>query len=260
MNISDIRTPAINVPNIPTAYDLSRIAFPEINALLDATQGVAEALRRLGAPFEALAKQNENIATLEPQAEHLGRHGWTVPLWAPLSFLGLLQAECPADELDGVFVEMYRSSPDQPLQMMFRELRAEPNLDHWRPLLQQAIGAFNRRQYRIVVPALLLIYEGVVARAVRRFESTEVKLIGPSAEKVKSEGPGIDRLLWVSLTAFNEEVFRAAPFSGKQPLRINRHWIMHGRARPGWTRADCLRLFQAIHTVSILLPKHAQTN
>ena len=55
------------------------------------------------------------------------------------------------------------------------------------------------------------------------------------------------------MALFVEKLFQQAPFEDVRPAFMNRHWILHGRDSASWSRADALRLFNALQTVDSLL-------
>lgn len=212
-----------------------------------------EAFQQQRALLTAFAEDNDREgAEQEPDAEALGFAGWTLPLWATIPqcrhiFQQIRQHEI--DEIDAAFVEHYAEDNGTAANELFGELLAAPVLEHWHPLLRQCAATYRRRQYLVTVPSLLLVYEGAFGRAVKRFDSL-VKVRRASTDARMAHRPGIRRLIRASIDGFSRTVFAASDFAANAPERINRHWTMHGRSRPDWTRADCLRLFQAIHTLS----------
>jgi hypothetical protein len=59
-------------------------------------------------------------------------------------------------------------------------------------------------------------------------------------------------LCWESLVGFTEAVFCSIPFSQNPPDGVNRHLVQHGRAMPPRPQVDCLRLLQALETLSVV--------
>lgn len=195
---------------------------------------------------------HESVAAWESIAEDgrkLGRRGWTVPMWMLPTQL-LFVTRMFADDLDAVFVWAYMAEDQKQFRELADGLLGHRLLEHWRPLLRQAISSYRRRQFLLVVPALLTILDGLTALAGERLEqkSDPTRIVNDQARET---GRGIGRYVWASVQEFIREVFRSHDFSSTQPLRINRHWVLHGRDVPKWNRADCLRLFQALDTMSI---------
>jgi hypothetical protein len=72
-------------------------------------------------------------------------------------------------------------------------------------------------------------------------------------ERIQEAGEDrMEAAMWKSIAAFIKQLFANSDFSGDAPARINRHWILHGKAVSTGREADSLRFFQAIHTVSII--------
>jgi hypothetical protein len=150
------------------------------------------------------------------------------------------------DDLDLVFAKFYANEVNS--SRLFSDLRVADALLPWRPLLIECIDSFKENRFLIVVPSLFLIFEGVFSPAVESFKRM-VNIKQDSAARLKFAEDGHDTAIWGSVEGFGGEVFRSHSFAEPAPARLNRHWVLHGRSPTNWTRLDCLRLFQAIHTI-----------
>lgn len=187
--------------------------------------------------------------SLLEDARELGRRGWTVPMWMLPTHLFFVTRTFP-DERDAVFVWAYTARNEEQFRALAANVLQHSLLERWRPLIRQAISSFRRRQYLLVVPALLTIFDGLAGLVGERLRAkADPKRV--LDDHVRGAGPGLERRLWVSIQAFVHEVFRSHDFAADTPLRVNRHWVLHGRDAPRWNRADCLRLFQALDTLAV---------
>lgn len=187
-------------------------------------------------------------AALEPDATWLGSEGWTIPLWADPRIVNRLR-QAPGN-LDAAFIRYYTVQNAANLRELWGNLTASSGMRRWRPLLAEAVASYEDKRYAIVVPALLLVVEGAVAKAagdLRRKASP-----GVAASRKREQLPaGMRRVIWTSVLAFVRPLFGHAPFGEARPIRINRHWILHGRNVTAWARRrECIRLFHALGTIA----------
>ena len=182
----------------------------------------------------------------------LAEQGWSLPmLLSPAGTYRVLKAGSPA-EIDAQFVRLYDADEGWLFDRLADDLLNRDGLSSWRILLEQTISAYRRREFAITVPALLTICEGVLMRS----EGNSTGLRAVVRERAKAEQhrfpESVHAILWHNVHGFVDELFKRSDFSGPRPSRLNRHSILHGRDVPTWTQADCLRLFQAVHTLSSL--------
>ena len=59
-------------------------------------------------------------------------------------------------------------------------------------------------------------------------------------------------LCWESLVGFTDAVFCSHPFNQAPPDGVNRHLVQRGRVMPPRPQVDCLRLLQALETLSLV--------
>lgn len=256
----------LSMPQLPKA-ELPKLELPKLE-LPELDMGLVEAARHVAAivddvrlnPFvEAIQQQRKlladfldterHIAALEPDAERLGAAGWTVPWWASINHCRDILQCVSVDKLDAVYVRHYSKDNAKAARVVFPELMKSPVLEQWRPILRQCIATYKRRQYLVTVPSLLLTFEGLLARATKQ---TGTKMRAPTSKARADLPPGVDRLIWASVQTFVESLYAASDFTNDPPDTLNRHWALHGRERPEYTKADCLRLFQALHSLATL--------
>jgi hypothetical protein len=229
-----------NLPSPPPDYlgDLAR----------DLADRIAESHRKT---FDRIFKAwADNCSAREAAAERLGKMGWTIPVWGALDLVDLAAQHSP-EEVDEGFVTAYRQRRGARFRELGTDLMHTQSLQQWRPLIDECIWAHRRGRFLIVVPSLLSVTEGAVAQ----LTGTLKKGSSPRtvADRQASQlPPGSDRLLWVSLRAFLEGIFAAHDFRSTPPPALNRHWLLHGPAAAEWGEPDSVRLFQGLHTLTLL--------
>jgi hypothetical protein len=220
-----------------------------------ATKGDQEAREELKRFFLRLEDINSRVdaqmAAVYPYARILGQRGWTIPSWESPYSIPELIAHTDIESLEAWFVQQLGLRRATRQKQLFRTLTKSGVLERWCSLLAECEEAYVRRSYLVVVPSLLAVLEGVLAQVSNTFGQR--KPVPFLAKQLTSQADSaFQRVGWVALEAFVGEVFRPAPFTGTTPLAINRHWIAHGRIAPAWTKADCLRLFLALETISLV--------
>lgn len=209
------------------------------------TQDIFESSKRLA---DAIKYWLDSHEELYPDAAELGRRGWTVPVWSSTIAVREIVSQTTPDTVDRWFLDVYAARLRKEQRALFRSLRDSEFLTPWHPLLVQCIAAYQRNHLLVPVPALLGILEGAVASAAGQL------VRGPNIRNhvagLKAANSGIVGLALVSLDAFVAEVFRTERFAAQPSRMLSRHVVMHGRGLPVSPRADCLRLFQSLQTLS----------
>ncbi|MEJ7759543.1 MAG: hypothetical protein WKF55_08095 [Gemmatimonadaceae bacterium] len=263
--LPNIRLPNFALPNLPAmepihASSLEVLASAERTMSLVGQAISSQALAAVGAVSESirktfdslhisLAAYDRNLLGYEEQARNLGACGWTLPLILPVASLpDLLEGIQPGTDYDAAFEDYYLSNNERATRQLFDDLSDSQRLKMWKPLLAECMDAYREAKFRIIVPSLFLILDGALAAAANSLlRKTNAKNL--SASKRRTSRRVIETLAWASLEGFTHELFGGYHFGGPRPPRTNRHWVLHGRDVPDWTRADGLRLFQALHSI-----------
>src|ERR1039458_98165 len=226
-----------------------------IGSVLEVCRGIqAEAQEKWLKLSTDLFKPNE--ASLKAadetlrKAELLGRFGWTLPMQMTARHVyTLLNIDDPG-RINECFVDFYTINDSKRDEWLRNELLSSPLLEPWRELLIQCCNAYRREEFLITVPSLLLVLEGSLAKPENdKLTGEHRKAFFGKKLRPLSEN-GMDRFIWRSVETFFDWLYEFRRFDSARPSHINRHWILHGRDIPDWDRADCLRLFQALQTIS----------
>lgn len=190
-----------------------------------------------------------NAGALVRPAQKLGDLGWTVPMWAePKLVLEVLDMEPQA--IEELFVNTYREGGRAPFRELCDGMVDRTILAPWHLLLDDCRCAFVEGRYRVVVPGLLLILEGLLVASLPAAGRKGKPLPIALAHQRASEA--LHAAVWTSVVAFVRAVFKRHSFAAPRPALINRHWVLHGRDAATWGEAECIRLFQAVDTISCM--------
>lgn len=236
----------IDWDNIPAldAFELMKTADPgEVKQVLARW---TERWRQVGDQIDA------SVRSMGPEAFELGRWGWTVPIWGAMWLPRILARHSSEQDIDDYFLNEYSRRWRRTERLLLRELRKNNQLLHWRLVLDECIAAYRRGYFNLIIPALLSITEGVIAAATDQLNRPTTKLIHHARAKANESQAALIWVAWQSVMGFMTTTFARASFDAAPPSRLNRHWVLHGRHVRSASKADCLRLFQAIHTTAYL--------
>jgi hypothetical protein len=231
-------------------------------------RALAQARLRSVAQFQRVQEVRRGTVTLSEESHAaLGRVvwlaslGWTLPMHMSLQeFRELVLLDDQTEAVERWFTDYYTSDDAAAFVHLKRQLLGSAQLDYWKPLVEQAIWAFEAGYYPLCVPSLLLILEGLIwwhwevpfDSYKKRKEFFEQKILGAKSNS-------IDQYAWKSVTAFVENIFANDVRSDQEYRFCRRNLILHGKTEPSkWSQADCLRLLQAISTVLSRIPEAYQ--
>jgi hypothetical protein len=159
--------------------------------------------------------------------------------------------QIPAEELDDGWVGYYTADEGKEFEELVQALAAAPCLDRWRRMLEGAIHCYRGGWYETAVPALFLCFDGTFAAATDGLDRN-ASVRTTAVEFRKAAERAVRILCWASIQGFAHVVYGSREFSEDPPPLVNRHWVQHGRAIPPSPQADCLRLLQALETLSLV--------
>ena len=199
-------------------------------------------------------------------AEKVGKSGWTIPLHiSVVDLLDIADLEKQAD-IDQAFMKYF--SEDDNFEEMKKNIMENALLTDFHELLEQCFSNYEKGQFLITIPSLFSILEGFAHKLIfsqyrqspEYNEKSRVSL-QRKYEKMRTdiENNTSELAFYASAALFleksfdNREAFNDEESKDVRPLIINRHRVLHGRDIPAmWKRHDAIRLFNAIHTLSVL--------
>jgi hypothetical protein len=242
--------------------DLARQVAPPLNIGND----LAEMARQFASPLPDLGglgglfhrippdfwqESERRMRELAPKAELLGQRGWTIPpRWGVTDFADVVD-RISADELDDAWLEYYTAEEGKEFDELIKALGEIRFLDPWRDYLEGAEYLYRSGRFAAAIPGLFAAMDGAFAAAICR-SHRKVNLRQAAVEFRKTAPYASREVSWSSLVGFTDVVYGDHKFGEAPPPRVNRHLVQHGRAMPPRPQVDCLRLLQALETLSLV--------
>lgn len=196
------------------------------------------------------------LQTVPDAAALLTSIGWPVPLSLTVRQMHALSQLDPP-EIDRFLLRYYTEDNHARFVRLAEELVFNtPVLRPWQFMLAECADAHKAGHYRLTIPALLTVAEGVVVGGPGQPGSFMAALNSlPSRIETGGLGGDLDLALLAANQGFLNRVFASARFDGDRPEVLNRHWILHGRDVASWTQIDSLRMFVAVNGCSKLMQR-----
>jgi len=214
----------------------------------------AAGLRELEARMQAaLAKVDwdrlrAGLEQVPVHAEALGAAGWTMPNWSTPGEVADILREARTSDIDDVFLRHYEADDGALIEELRTSLQSHGSLARWQPLIAECVSAFDAGQYRLVVPVMLTVVDGAVVSFGDKPRLTNPVKSIPDILKSQKDGSML-KAAWISVAGFVHGIFKSHSFEADAPDRLNRHWILHGRDEPNWSKIDALRVMQGVDTI-----------
>ena len=118
---------------------------------------------------------------------------------------------------------------------------------------EEAYLIFKQGMYSSCLTVLTTILEGVISSF--GYDPKDVRVMricNYHASEEKNNGNAIKSLCWQSIYEYTTLLFEKSDFSKAEPDEANRHWLVHGRTSQIGEKVDCIRVINALSTISNL--------
>lgn len=124
-------------------------------------------------------------------------------------------------------------------------------------VFKQTVEVYHNGQYDLAVIGLIAVIDNVLSEASSNFTHKSLDRCEVILDKIeKNDALDSDEyaILALELTfqAVFNSLYKTIPFSDKEPVYLNRNWIMHGRAKKKKTRLDCIKLIYFLYGIILI--------
>lgn len=181
--------------------------------------------------------------------ESVAHLGWTIPLNIDINrFDELKQIVGDDNELDKYFTQYYNG---REFRLMCRKISKAIENPARQTIFNECVKSYESELYSVCLTTLLSFLEGFISLFGDNPQDVRVmRICSFHAEDEKVKKNNIKSLCWLSMYEFTNVLFKKSDFSQPEPDTINRHWIQHGRTGKSGERTDCLRVFNAVSTLT----------
>ncbi|MCQ4022849.1 hypothetical protein [Ruminococcus sp. zg-924] len=204
-----------------------------------------------GEPSKPLESQITMLSDeYEPVVRKVAEAEWTIPLSIDVKhFQELKQISEDISKLDNFFEKYYSKGKFNTLCRKIKN--AFDNLAN-RNLFDECIASYKAGHYSICVNSLISLLEGLISTFGDNINDVRVmRVCKYHSDEEKKNNNLIKSLCWESIYEFCKVLFKKSNFSDAEPPEMNRHWIEHGRTSKEYEKIDCLKLINALSTVTI---------
>lgn len=175
--------------------------------------------------------------------------GWTIPLTIDIQQLEELR-KCGSDsqKIDDFFLEFYT---DEQLDDLYQIICSSITNPGQKKRFEEGYSIFQQGMYSSCLTVMTTILEGVISSSGDDPKDVRVmRICNYHASEEKKTGNSIKSLCWQSIYEYTTLLFEKSDFSKEEPDEVNRHWLVHGRTSQIGEKTDCIRVINALSTIS----------
>lgn len=203
-------------------------------------------------------KAKERVAEFDKELEivvsKLSEDGWTLP--AELGIYAVKKI-AQTSELDDIntFLNWYFTEEDYAhTKEMIESIKNSNIKDGLKKLVEECWKAFSSRLYAICATSLLSVIEGILSEfSDNKQDIRMMKVCQKRVDTFPPDGSVIQKHVWVSYNTFIRNLYQKSDFSADEPAAVNRHWLLHGRSDYQIDELDCIRLFNAVESLCMII-------
>ena len=215
--------------------------------MLELTKEQMEAIQK------AISKKAEESVQefdkeLDVVVSKLSTEGWTLP-----AELNIYAVKTIAN------TNKFTTEDFQKTKDMVNGIKASPIKEGLKNLTDQCWQAFQNKLYAVCATSLLSVIEGILSEF--SDDKQDVRMMKVCQKKVDtfpSTGSTIQKHVWISYNNFIRNLYQKSDFSADEPETINRHWLLHGRSDFEIDEMDCIRLFNAVQSLCMIVKVEAK--
>lgn len=128
-------------------------------------------------------------------------------------------------------------------------------------MVNECWQAFSAKLYAVCATSLLSVIEGILSAFSDDKQDTRMmKVCQKHVDTFPQDGSTILKHVWISYNQFIRKLYQKSDFTAAEPTDINRHWLLHGRSDFEIEEIECVRLFNAVHSLCMVINKEVKEN
>lgn len=207
-----------------------------------------------GAPSKPLPRHGDILYDdLSDLTEQIAKAGWTIPLSIDIKrFDELKSIANDKKKLDDFFIKYYNGKEFKLICRKISKAIESYNCGRKNVFLE-CVDAYENHLYSACATTLVATLDGFISTFGDNPKNVKMmRICNFNAKKERDSKKDIKSLCWLSMYEYVKMVFAPSDFDKDEPETINRHWLEHGRTQKVNTQIDCLKLFNAFSTLTII--------
>lgn len=193
---------------------------------------------------------------LDVAVQKLADEGWTLPAELPITAIYALGQTTKLDNVND-FMKLFYSYDDyKNMKNMLDGIRTSKIKAGLIKLTNECWQAFQSKSYAMCATSLLSVIEGILSEFSDDKKDTRMmKVCQKHVDNFPTDGSTILKHVWISYNQFVRDLYQKSDFTGTEPDDVNRHWLLHGRSAFEIEEIECMRLFNAVHSLCMVINK-----
>lgn len=210
---------------------------------------------------ETAKSLNEFDKTLDMVVDKLAQEGWTLPAELGIYAINVIGKTDEIADINNFLYQYYLQDNYHVAQDMIDSILSSKIKDGLKKMTTECWMAFKAKMYAVCATSLLSVIEGILSEfSDDKQDIRMMKVCQKHFNTFPADGSTIAKHVWVSYNKFIRNLYHKSDFTADEPDTINRHWLLHGRSDFEIEEQDCLRLFNAVQSLCIVVNKEAKNN
>ena len=197
--------------------------------------------------------------TLGSVVDKLASEGWTLPAELGIYAVNVIGQTDEIEDINAFLAELFTRDDYKVTKNMIDSILQSKIREPLKELVRQCWDAFQGRLYAVCATSLLSVIEGVLSEfGDDKQDVRMMKICQYHVDNFPADGSTIEKHVWISYNTFIRKLYEKSDFNSDEPDVINRHWLLHGRSDYEQTEIDCIRLFNAVQSLCMVVNQEAK--
>lgn len=194
--------------------------------------------------------------TLDNVIDKLNVIGWTLPAELDIYAVNVIGIAEEIEDIESFLGQYFTRDNYTVARAMINNILDTPISEGLKKMVRECWSAFSSKLFAVCATSLLSVIEGVLSEfSEDKADVRMMKVCQKQVDEYPPDGGTILRHVWISYNNFIRNLYKKSDFNSDEPAEVNRHWLLHGRSDFEIEGIDCLRLFNAVESLCVVVKK-----
>lgn len=194
--------------------------------------------------------------TLDAVVDKLSKEGWTLPAELGIYAVNVIGQTEEIKDINAFLCDYFTRNDYEVTKNMIEGILSSKIREPLKKMVRECREAFMSKLYSVCATSLLSVIEGILSDfGDDKQDVRMMRICQHHVDNFPENGSTIAKHTWISYNAFIRNLYQKSDFSSEEPEGINRHWLLHGRSDFEQDENDCIRLFNAVQSLCMIVNK-----